>query len=42
MAWGVERWLSALLGPILSLFLAGALLVLIAGALALWIRRLIR
>ncbi len=42
VAWGVERWLSSLLGPISSLFLVGGLLLLVATGLALWVRRLIR
>ncbi|WP_455384160.1 hypothetical protein [Acidihalobacter prosperus] len=42
MAWGVERWLSAVLGPVFSLLLAGGLLLLVAGALGLWVRSLIR
>ncbi|MEJ2629786.1 MAG: hypothetical protein P8011_06500 [Acidihalobacter sp.] len=42
VAWGVERWLSTLLGPVFSLLLAGGLLLLLAGALGLWVRSLIR
>lgn len=42
VAWGVERWLSSLLGPVFSLLLAGGLLLLLAAALGLWVRSLIR
>lgn len=42
VAWGIERWLAMLLGPVFSLLLVGGLLLLIAGTLGLWVRRLIR
>lgn len=41
LAWGMERWLSDLIGPVLSLVSMGASFLLLAGGLGIWIRRLI-
>ncbi|APZ42481.1 hypothetical protein [Acidihalobacter ferrooxydans] len=40
--WGIERWISDVLGPVLSLLIAGGILLFIAAGLALWVRRLMR
>lgn len=40
VAWGVERWLSTLLGPIWGPMAVGGLLMLTAAGLGLWVRRL--
>lgn len=38
IAWGFERWLSELLGPVASLLVTGGILLLFAGGLG-WIAK---
>jgi hypothetical protein len=42
LALGAEKWLRELTDPVSSLLITGALLLIGAGAMGLWIRRLMR